>query len=249
MSSKQHFWSFLKANVVSMITVFSGIGAVIAAQTGLLRPDQLPTITLGLVALLATSEIVEKSRNFDSIENLTSDGINRILDNLGSASVTAFHVAEEGFAYMGKCIESTTSEIQHAAFAPPIPRWPKESRTYEHAIETCLKSSKVRYRYLTDLSNRDARHERVCRLLSDPTITTYFVKSLPSLPKTFPGFSFMVFDKTEVVVYYPYFRGELETVLAIRHPEIVASYMEYFRRLWIDGEEIDLSKANQLINS
>jgi hypothetical protein len=47
--------------------------------------------------------------------------------------------------------------------------------------------------------------------------------------------SFGLIDETEVIVRYPYGKGEPELWIAVRHPAVVKLFISYYRLLWQNG--------------
>lgn len=49
----------------------------------------------------------------------------------------------------------------------------------------------------------------------------------------------MIFDKEEILLYYPPINGDVEKALAIRHAEMVKVYLRYFNKLWAEAIKIE----------
>jgi hypothetical protein len=245
-TEKSEVWDFISANFISLSTVVAGVLVLVLQQLGRISTQDVATATLALLALLATTEIIDKSKKLDRIESLVSKGFEATLSAVGEVTILKFTFSEDGFAYMAKRIRSTQHSIDHAAFAPPIPRWSEQCQDYEQAVVDILRETRVRYRYISSLEGRPQRLSRVMKLLSDTSIKRYFPAFYLHPKETFPGFSLMIFDDEEVVVYFPTVLGGPETVLSIRNTDVAVHYIGYFARLWADAKPLDLEHIKQL---
>jgi len=248
-TDKGKIWDFITSNTVSFSTVIAGVVVLVLQQLGRMSTQEVAAATLALLALLATSEIVDKSKKLDQLETIVSKGFEATLRAVGGVAIRKFTISEEGFTYMARRVRSAQHSIDHAAFAPPIPRWSEQSKDYEQAIVGVLRKNRVRYRYIAGMGERAHRPARIIKLLSDTSIKRYFPAFYPQPEGTFPGFSFMILDDEEVVVYFPAAVGGPETVLSMRNPEIVMHYAGYFARLWTEAASLDLERAKRLDQS
>jgi len=236
MRNRNTFWSSISKNLTSLATVIAGLLTLILVRAGILGSAAIPVVTLGLLILLATSELLDKSRKLESIESLLTSGMDNLLQAAGGATVTKMTLLDEGLDYVAKRICSSTATIEHLALHPPGPRWSKKRSGYEKAIHDVLKSNRVRFRYIAEL--RPHRVERLAILLADKSIKQFFPAYYVRSGDCFPAMSFMIFDEEEVLVYCPKTIGEPETVIAIRHPHVVKMYVDYFRLLWVQAKPL-----------
>jgi hypothetical protein len=244
--NKSDAWDFVSSNLITLSTVVAGILVVVLQQFGLVNATNITTAILAILVLLATSELVDKSKKISNLENLINEGFANTSQALGGCIVRRFTISEEGFEYLAQQLRAAHLNIDHAAFAPPIPRWSEQSLAYEKAMADVLRKSQVRYRYIGGLSDRRHRATRLATVLSDPLIKRFFPRFF-EYSEQLPGFSFMLFDEEEVVLYLPSIVGGPETVLAIRNPDVVKQFNDYFTRLWSEAKTLDLETAKQLV--
>lgn len=152
---------------------------------------------------------------------------------------------EVAFQYMAESILRAKSRIDHAALAPPIRRLQAPSKIWEEAIEKVLRSNKVTYCYVAQLTD-DARLKRVEKHWPDPQIQHYFVKYYEPAESAVPALSFILIDEREVVMHYPFEPGQEETFLAIEHPDIARLFVAYYKRIWDQAKwwESDTGRAS-----
>lgn len=212
---------------------------------GLVNANNITMAILAILVLLATSELIDKSKKINNLETLTNEGFANTSQALGGCIVRRFTVSEEGFDYLAQRVRAASSNIDHAAFAPPIPRWSEQSHAYEKTMVDVLRKSQVRYRYIGGLGDRKHRATRLMTMISDPAVKRFFPRYY-EYSEQLPGFSFVLFDEEEVVLYLPSIIGGPETVLAIRSPDVVKQFDDYFTRLWSEAKTLDVETARRL---
>jgi len=247
-------WHFIKKNIISLSTVITGVIILILRSLGLFdfTLQSGLSLILGLLVMLATSEMVDKSKKLDQIEDLISEGFSSTIKSVGGIEIKKFTVISGGFDYLAERLKNTKHEIDHAAFAPPIPRWPKQAEKYTTSLAKVLKENTVRFRYIADLSPKlgKSRLENIANRLRDSKIKQFYSAYFEQAGNSIPQVSFMIFDQEEILLYYPPIIGEVETALAIKHPEIVRVYAKYFNKLWSDATKIEnLDAVEQLLSS
>jgi hypothetical protein len=256
MNNTGNIWTFLSKNLVSLITIISGCVVLIIPQLGLITGTHIYTATLALLILLATSEVIDKSRKLDTIESRIADGFEKIIHEAGYPHITKFPTPEEGFRYLTNRIKECRTNIEHASLAPSPPRWFTDRQEFSKARINMLKESKIRYRYILWGSkdqlgikgSTSKTLEHVTEWLNDQDIKRCFVSYLEKLDYDVPGISFMIFDNSDLAVYLPSVSGEAEVLIAIKHPIIVEAFTNYFRRLWEDATRLD-KKTESLPNN
>jgi hypothetical protein len=246
---KGNFRHYVKANVISLATVIAGIIALILQNLNLNIPGSdklIPSATLILVILLATSELIDKSKKLDRLESLITDNFDKTLRAVGGATIKKYRLLHDGWAYAARKIREVESTIDHAGLAPPTSRWSKEANGYLDAILKVLRANRVRYRYIAGLSDGQKRLDHVIERLSDPEVKEYRPAYYPQPPGTCPSFSFIIFDRKEVVVYYPKDGEQDEIMISIKQPDLVEMYCDYFQCLWTEAEKLNLDGAKLL---
>lgn len=155
---------------------------------------------------------------------------------------------EVAFEYMAERILRAKSRIDHAALTPPIQRIKAPSKKWEESIEMILKANKITYRYVALLTD-DARRNRVEQHLSDSQIERYYVEYYSPSESRMPALSFILIDKSEVIMHYPFKPGEEETFLAIKHQDIARLFVRYYERLWNQATPLNHSNLKDVIKS
>ena len=244
MANPEKNWKFIKDNLFTLITIATGAGAIVLSQLDRLTSPDVAIAILAIVTLLATTELVDKTRRLDRIEMTMQKQFAYIRHAVGGIEVLSFMDATTAFQFMSQRILEAQSSIDHAALAPSVPRWHGEHKKYEDAITRVLKSNRVRYRYIADLPE-ESRLERIRRQLSDPSIKRFFVKYYSAKTHDLQFHNFMVFDEKLAIVNYPYTEGDPERFLAIENPEIVAFYLSLFGSLWDKAEAFRLDKFRE----
>jgi hypothetical protein len=221
----------LRDNFSTALAVLTGAVAIVLQPLGYLDQKYVPTIILSIITLIATAELVDKSRRLDRIESTLDQGFADLRRSAGDVEVFSFTTAADAFKFMSEAIRTAMSTIDHAALAPSVPRWSAEHEKYENAIGLMLHESKVRYRYLAELPEGH-RRERIRRYQSDKAVRQFFVRKILSTEPPIRLHNFMIFDERLVIMNYPYAEGEPERFLAIRNNEVVAFYCNLFNTLW-----------------
>jgi hypothetical protein len=243
-TSPEKNWKFIKDNLFTLITIITGAGAIILSQLNRIKPSDVTVAVLAIVTLLATTELVDKTRRLDRIENTMQKQYSYIRHAIGGVEVLSFTNATTAFQFMSQRILEAQSSIDHAALAPSVPRWHGEHQKYENAITKILKSNQVRYRYIADLPEK-SRLDRIRKQLSDPSVRQFFVRYFSVKPHSLQFHNFMIFDEKLAIINYPYTEGDPEKFLAIENPEIVAFYVNLFSSLWNSAEVFRLDKIKE----
>jgi len=246
MKDGNRIWDFISNNLITLSTIITGIVVIVLQQIGIIGPDQISAAILAILALLATSEIVDKSRKLDRIEDSVAKGFSSTLKAIGNPEVYKFPLIDEGFEYVAKRIREAKFTIDHVGFSPRVPRWSKSNEKYNKAIISILKSNRVKYRYVFILRPSGSQITRTVSFLSDSDIKQYFPACYIQHDESFPAFSFILIDQEELIIYYSNVLGEPEVGLSIRHPDIVQVHSDYFRRLWTDATRLNLKKSIEL---
>ena len=246
MKRRDEYWKFIKDNLSSLLTITSGIILTIFRLVGIIKDAEIIVAILGLVTLLATTDLLDKSRKLDRIEDTVKTSFNQVISTLKGVEVYAFSDSSSAFEFMAENILSAESSIDHVALAPSVPRWHGQHKKYTDAITKVLKGNKIRYRYMARLPEQ-YRLERIVNHLTDPSIRQYFVKHFPDSNELL-FHNFMVFDNKTVIVNYPYEPGEPEKFVAIRHPDIVGFYSTMFSTLWKSAKLLDKDIAREMLN-
>lgn len=242
--SSEKLWSFIGDNLISLATVAAGIIAVVAQQLGWLSGPTVSSAILGLLCLLATSEIVERTRRLDKIERLIAEKSERTIKSLSGVEATVLPTSEEAFEYMADHIEQARRRIDHAALAPAIPRRTSSARKWEQAISKVLRANQVLYRYIASFTDA-SRLDRVRQHLASPSVKKYYVGHFDTSGTSIPMLSFLIVDDQEIIMHYPYVPGQAEMFLAVKHPDIVRLFSVYYERLWQEATKLNVGGLSQ----
>jgi hypothetical protein len=244
MKDRDQLWGLIKDNLTALLTITSAIIVIVLRQLKVVPDTELLIAILGILTLLATTELIDRSRKLDRIEKAIEAKFQQVVSTLEGVEIHAFSTSASAFEFISQNILDAETSIDHAALAPSVPRWPNQYKRYEDAIAKVLKGNRIRYRYLALLPEKH-RLERIAKYLNDPNIKQYFAKYL----KDWGGNSFhnfMVFDEKLAVVNFPYEPGEPEKFLAIRHRDIVEFYLAIFTHFWKTAQILDNQELTQL---
>lgn len=229
--------SFLGKYGLSLATVLTGVTALGLEALGLLPADAMPKVLLVVLCLLATTEIVEKSRRLDAIQESVDDGMAELRQKVGAADVTRLPTSEDAHAAMTSAIARAQRSIHHAAVGPGYARMlPQHKRAYYAAAKKVLRDSHVTYKYVTAFHD-DQRKIRVREWLRDPVIRKYFVAHFPT-PQSVPSPYFLIIDEEEAFIRFPKPADEPDEYLHIREPQVVELLVSYHRLLWSSAEPV-----------
>ena len=174
-------------------------------------------------------------------------GFEKILFAVGGASISKYRLLHEGWEYVALKIRNAGSNIDHAGLAPPTSRWSTEANNYLAAVDEVLLSNRIRYRYIAGISEEEQeRRKRVRERLNNPQIKEYRPAYYLQEAETCPSFSFIIFDKKEVVVYYPKDGDDDEVLISIKQPDLVDMYLDYFQCLWTKAQKLTPERCNRL---
>lgn len=243
----EKFWDFVKDNLISLITIVAGFTVATLSGLGLVTDEIILPSMLGLLALLATSEIIEKTRKLNKIEKTTERGIETILQNIKGADIRTWLWTEtdDYLRYLQKRLHEAHKSIDHAALSPRLPRDNDEMRKYNETLKTIVAQNKIRYRYIAALAD-PFRLDRVRDLVCNKNITRYFAGYFSLDPEKLPIISFSIIDEEELFLYFPSSYGELEAWVSIKNKEFAQVYTSYFRRIWEQCNKISIENFDDL---
>jgi hypothetical protein len=202
--------------------------------------DNIPTITLFCVFLIALNLALEHSPKLYAIEKAVS---------ANSIDVKLFPNTEEGMEYMAKRVISATKKIDHAALATSVIRRKSYAERWEKSILSTLRTNKVEYNYIASLED-GKRWERISKHLRDKQIERYNVRYYTPGTESIPAISFIIIDESEIIMHYPYRQGKSEKFYAIKEQGLVELFKQYYEILWDSAHKIpgrDVEKAETAI--
>ncbi len=247
-------WSFISENVVALSTVIAGVAILIwQSVTNFQNIDPFSAAILGLLCLLATSEMVEGRKRLEKIQETLDKEISRIAPMLSGVSVKRFSDSESGLNYLCEKINNASVSIDYASID-------SQSRTsagkmlgkLSESQVNVISKGEVRFRYL--FQSREGRTKGIQSLLKVAKATgKFFSASLPHNKDEFPILSFVIFDNVELFTRSPYNLGDDEIYLSIQHPDIVSLFLQWYNQLWNIATKIDprlpYEKQMEIVNN
>jgi hypothetical protein len=246
---QDHFWYKFKESPFTSVTIFcgalvlalnffSGLSSQISSWT--------PTVTLAIVVLLATTNLLEQSRKLDRLETLIREGFDNNLRALKGAKITRHRLLHDGWACVADKIARAEATIYQAGLAPPTSNGSSEKSKYHAAVDKVLSNNKIRYRYIVGISRDRERLKKTYERLKNGRFRQYKTKYYLQSSKTCPCFSFIIIDEKEVLVYYPKDGQADEVMFAINESALVEMYLDYFQCLWNAASDLTKENCNTL---
>jgi hypothetical protein len=240
----EKFWTFIRDNVISLITVIVGVIVLVFQGIGNASDQMVLGTTLALVVLLATSEVVERQLRLSKIEQSLRDQKEALIGAIDGVAVKEL-LSEEMYEFMRFMIATAKESVFWASPEPRRGTAQGTKRTYEEAIDQLAKDGHVRFSYISHFSGK-ARAKRALRLLFKyEDNSKIFIGSLPAQEDSFPLFSFLIFDRKTLVTRAPYGEGTEGRYYAISNPTTVELFMDYFERLLDKSEKLIADKETK----
>lgn len=239
MGHRAEFWTFVSDNVVALSTVVTGVGILIWQAVS--DPANLEPVTaaiLGLLCLLATSEMVESRKRLDRIQDTIDEEMAKIVAYLPVAEIRRFPDSASSIAYLCRRMGEAKTSIDLAAIDVSVRTPAKQARdTFLQVRSNVVAEGTVRFRYL--FRPNQGRINRLEDLLSKSIPGKFFVASLPYHIESIPQPPFYIFDGEEVCARSPYEVGKEEVYVSVRHPDVVSFFSQWFDHLWTLSVKID----------
>lgn len=251
--------SWLSIILAILILVFDQFGLFESlAKSGTFVIDTnsliLKTILL-LIASFSAASLISLNTRFDDMDTSLDKKLTVLSQGLNGVTVQKYILVDDGFSYWTERLKDVETSIEHVAFSQPSKFLSKKRTEYEKSVSRILKLSKVKYRYVAKLGEKAEDGSKLRRLdvlsrnLLDDQIkkysVAYYLQKPSSSPTPLP--SFMILDNKEVITLYPKAFDRDETILSIKHPEVVKMYADYFDSLWANAQKLDRTKVNDLI--
>src|SRR5687768_14298352 len=99
-------WNFVSSNFITLSTVGAGVIVVVLQLFELVNANNITTAILAILILLATSELIDKSKKINNLETLINEGFANTSQALGGCIVRRFTVSEEGFDYLAQRVRA-----------------------------------------------------------------------------------------------------------------------------------------------
>ena len=237
------FWDFIGSNIIPLVTVLAGIIAIIL-QALVNLPDRIVlSVVLGLLCLLATQEIVERSKKLERIEGLVRQSLD-VVSRTGYQAHVKVLDGYEWFNYLTMRMSQVKKSIDDTGLIPRT--WTRASRAerdYYATREEIVSSGRVHNRYIA-IFYETGRLDMVERFLSKyGAAKGYFASYFPIASQhCIPMMSFLILDEEEVIVGFyhtMYVAGEKDQGLVIQQPEIVRLFVDYYNFLWRESIKLN----------
>jgi hypothetical protein len=221
---------------------------------------RIPNLTLLAVGLVAAHLVLERRSKLDNIEHLVIDGTERIIRSLEGVDIERFANDRELFEYMAKRILEAENCVDDLTFG------------FKQPLITPA-SQKARDNYLKAIAHASSRREKIIsyrEVMSFPALV-HIPRATSMLQQNLPGYrlryyefaqthlpallSFMIVDSEELILAFyraPYLPSEREILLAIRHPEIVQLFQDYYDAIWVgartlkEGDKTELALLQEI---
>lgn len=237
-NDRAKFWAFVGDNIVALSTVIAGVGVIIwQAIADPANPDPVLTAILGLLCLLATSEMVESRKRLDRIQSTVDRQVAQILTLLPVAEVRRFPDSESALTYLSRRAKDAGVSIDYASLDVVRSRVRSAHKKWLRDRNDLIEGGETRYRYLFRANAQ--RNVQVRKWLSNSVAGRFFTAGFSPRSLNAPMMVFVVLDNEEVFVRSPYEVGEDEVYMSIRHPDVVALFSQWFNRLWASATKID----------
>ena len=237
-NDRSRIWEFISNNIIGLSTVAAGIGVLIwQAMVAPAQLDPVSTAILGLLCLLATSEIVENRRRLDRIQATVDEEIARMLSVLPTGQIKRFCDSDSALIYLSTRIRDCQVSVDFASLDMIRSRAKAAQDKLLKARSDSIKSGKARHRYLFQVNERRANLAKEWLVHSVPG--KFFTAGFGGFLRTIPMVNIIILDGEEVFTRSPYQVGEEEIYMSIRQTDIVAFFTQWFNQLWNSATRID----------
>jgi hypothetical protein len=248
----------LEAAVLGLVAVLS-ITVSVLDWLNWLPPGviNIPSLTLLTLGLISGYLVLERRSKLDTIEILLRDGPGQIIRSLDGVDVRRLSSSQEVYEYMAERIVGAEKAIDDLTFGfkdPPLN--PETQKARERYLETIARVSSHRKKtisYREVMSFPAISHIARAEFMLSQELPGYRLRYYEFTQRELPALlSFMVVDSNEVIFAFyraPYLPSEREILLAVRHPDLVKLFQDYFDAIWLGAKvlkEGDQARLNQL---
>lgn len=200
---------------------------------------RIPSLTLLMSGIIATYLILERKNHlnesqrenrvgFQNLESLIEQSRKSVIDSIKGVDIQYFGSGNELLQYVNKRLGQAKHQIDDLSWSSAISLSGGLNTTQELNREFAEKTSniaqKITYREVF-VFNRPGRTEKLKRRL-DENRAGYSCGYYESLEV--PVLQFMIIDKDEVI----FLSDEFETKFAVRQPQVVKLFIEYYESIW-----------------
>jgi hypothetical protein len=233
------FWDFVGSNIFSLSTILLGIIVIVLDQLNIMPDTAVQSAILALLALLATSEIVESRKKLSNIEEGLENINEHLMDVSRGVQVVTFLSSDEAINYLAKRTMNATISIDQASLdhLRTTNQTPARQRFKETRNKTIL-ADRVKYRYVGVLYSK-RRLTQAKEYVIDHKLHKFFARFYTKPSSDVPLISFTIFDNKEVFTRYPFEHGEDTGYISIQSPHIAKLFMGYFERIWGSAHKLE----------
>ena len=231
-------WGFIGSNVISLVTILAGVVVIVLDQMGLLSSTVVSSTILGLLALLATSEIIESRGKLSKLEEKLEDLSEQVIEATQGVSVLTFPTNAAALEYIAQRLRKAEHSVDIAALDRRRSRPVAPLKKYYKAREFAILSNEIKFRYVGVLYTA-RRLERCLKYLSNPKVYNYFVGFYLKPSPEIPLITFTIIDRKEVFTRYPFRPGADEGYIVIRSPYVANLFLNYFEELWNGSQKVE----------
>ena len=239
------FWSFIADNILSLLSVAIGVIVLVLQGLGLASTDTVASATLALVALIATSEVVERQRRLSKLEKSIEQSIEQYRAGFDRYAVKQMP-APEAHEYVKFKVATSKKSIYWVSVGPRRSTPSSAKRPYEDALEQVALAGRVEeFGIWFPTLDSEPRIKRAQKLIfAKGGIANAFVKHISDSGEL-PYLSFLIIDDEEVIVRPPLTEGGRIYNIAITSSTITNLFLDYFDRLWEKGITLDKSEKTR----
>ncbi len=233
-------WQTLVDNLMTGVTIITAVLAVVLSRVGLIPDSLFPPIIVALLALLATTILIEHRRTLSKLDR----GIAKLSETLQlqpRVEVRIFHSAESAIQYLAQRTKAAVVSVEQASIDKQRARRSDARIQYEKAREELILADRVKYRYIGVIDG-ERRFRAIRKIMTKGKLTNLFAAFYMRAGGAPPLFSFTVFDKEEVVTRAPYELGEDPAYIAIKGAEVAALFVGYFEKLWHSSQKVNCTE-------
>ncbi|NIS83169.1 MAG: hypothetical protein GTO14_23875 [Anaerolineales bacterium] len=201
-------------------------------------------MTLLAVGLVAAHLVLERRNKLNRIENLVIEGTERVIRSLEGVDIERFANLRECYEYLEESVLNAESTIDDLTFGFKEPLiTPDAQRAHDKYLEaiasaTSRREKTISYREVMSFPALD--HISKAESLLSQDLPGYRLRFYEFTQTNLPALlSFMVVDSREVILGFyraPYLPSEREITMAIRHPDIVQLFQDYYDSIWLGAK-------------
>jgi hypothetical protein len=203
--------------------------------------NKITTITLLAVGLVMGYLTLERRSKLDNIEHLIVNGTEQVIRSLKGVDVQRFVDTQEMYRYVVKRMQEAKRTIDDLTWGPAERGTTQAAEEavekYVQTISVVCSKKTIAYREVMSFSVYDRfNHLQRAKTMLDKNLVGYRLRYYEFAKEGLPPLLlFMVIDSEEVILAScraPFLPSEREIQLAIKHPDIVKLFQDYYDTIW-----------------